>query len=84
MHRDLVQDLEQCHNIMAQEGSTKFIEYDSVIAGVAARFIHDANHGAMTDGQSFAQQLILQKGIKKWGDRGKAAAKKEMAQLHDH
>ena len=31
----------------------------------------------------FIQTYTLQQGIKKWGDRGKAAALKEMKQLHD-
>ena len=32
---------------------------------------------------SFAQQYILQKGLKVFGDRGKKAAKSEIGQLHD-
>ncbi len=37
---------------------------------------------ARAQGASFAQQHILQKGLKKYGDRGSAAATKELDQLH--
>jgi hypothetical protein len=85
---DYVKDLEYCHNIMLAKHVTKgdnanTIEYTTDIAGVAARFIHFQNELAMSDGHSFGQQYIVHKGLKIFGDRGRAAAKKEMAQLHD-
>jgi hypothetical protein len=63
--------------------SANTIEYTTDIAGVAARFIHFQNESAMSDGHSFGQQYIVHKGLKIFGDRGRTAAKKEMAQLHD-
>ena len=40
-------------------------------------------HGKCPTEFQFIQTYTLQQGIKKWGDRGKAAALKEMKQLHD-
>ncbi len=58
------------------------IEYDDIIAGVAARFIHFQNERAMAHGVSLGQQYIVNKGLKLFGDRGKKAALKELNQLH--
>ena len=61
----------------------KTIEYEGVIAGVAARFIHEMNEPPMVEGKSMTQQYVLQKGVKLFGKRGEAAALKEVGQLHD-
>ena len=61
-------------------------EYDSRLAGIVAFIMHSLKEkiGSDTDrGNSFAQQYILQKGLKIFGARGDAAAKKEAKQLHD-
>ena len=83
---DIIQDLEQCHNLMGEElkgkGPTK-IKYDAQIPGVAARYIHEFNQLAMSHGVDFGQQYILQKGIKVFGEKGKEAGRKEVGQLHE-
>ena len=49
---------------------------------VIARVIADLNNAVTIKGASFAQQHILQKGLKVFGKRGKAASVKELDQLH--
>ena len=49
---------------------------------VIARVISDINSKATINGASFAQQYIVQRGLKKFGQRGSDAATKEMDQLH--
>ena len=70
---DLMKDLEHCHNMMVDKNPDNYIEYDCQIAGVAARHIHSQN-----EKECLGPQYILQKGLKKFGDEGKKAAKKEM------
>jgi hypothetical protein len=76
--------LEQCHNIMANSDSpdVKEIQYDPELAKVMARFIIEINEGATNHGASFAQNYILQKGLKKLGQAGSDAASKELDQLY--
>jgi hypothetical protein len=66
---------------------TKTEEYDSVRAQVAVRIIDRINseYREFSGNEvTFAQQYILQTGLKKFGEAGhKAVAKKEMKQLHD-
>jgi hypothetical protein len=73
-------ELEQCHNIMVDK-KLKVIheEYDTEIAGVAARIIHSENEKA----HCFGQQYILQKGMKKFGAKGKEGVVNEVSQLHN-
>ena len=59
------------------------IEYDPVIAGVAAQFIHEVNEVVMMNGHQFGQQYIVHKGLKKFDKKGKLATLKELRQLHD-
>jgi hypothetical protein len=60
------------------------IEYETVIAGVTARHIHNHNGKALNNvGASFGHHHILQKGLKTFGEKGKKGAFKEMKQLHD-
>ena len=47
-----------------------------------ARIMTDVSEKVTVQGASFAQQCILQKGLKVFGDRGSAASSKEMDQLH--
>jgi hypothetical protein len=42
----------------------------------------DINEGAINHGANFAQNYILQKGMKKFGDASSAATSKELDQLH--
>ena len=47
-----------------------------------ARLIYDLNTRVVREGASFAQQYLLNKGLKIFGQKGRDASKKEMDQLH--
>jgi hypothetical protein len=72
--------LEQCHNIMADNDATiaKEVFYSEQDATVMASYIIEIQEGANNHGASFAQNYILQKGLKMFGDAGVAAASKEL------
>jgi len=74
-----MKDLEFCHNIMVDKNKASHEEYDPEIAGVAARYIHMQNEKSLC----FGQQFILQKGLKKFGDKSKEWVRSELGQLHD-
>jgi hypothetical protein len=76
--------LEQCHNLVAQvpPNPRKDRSYTPQKAMVIARVMSDINSKATIHGASFAQQYIVQRGLKKFGQRGADAATKEMDQLH--
>jgi hypothetical protein len=80
--QDILEDLKHCHNMIGRE-PWEMIQYETVIAGVAARHIHNHNEKALNKGATFGQQHILQKGLKTFGEKGKKAALKEMKQLHN-
>jgi hypothetical protein len=77
-------ELENCHNLMvdARNGNNRMIEYDLEGAMIAAEWIVEINNKATVQGASFAQQYMLKRGIKKYGERGSEAAMKELDQLH--
>ena len=58
------------------------VEYYTSLANVIARTMVYINHMVREKGASFAQQYILQKGLKIFGKRGQDAAIKEIDQLH--
>jgi hypothetical protein len=64
------------------ENSDRHIENDQDIAIVAARKIESLIYEVSQKGATFSQQYILQKGLNKFGQRGKQAASDEMDQLH--
>ena len=74
------------HSLFAQTGclpkDKEKIEYSPQVAMVAARFISDINEKTTRQGASFAQQYMLKKGLRKFGESGTAAASKELDQLH--
>ena len=77
------EQLEQCHNMYKTPLSqTMDEEYTLEKAMLIARVIADINSKASHQGASFAQNYIYQKGIKKFGNKGWAAASKELDQLH--
>jgi hypothetical protein len=47
-----------------------------------ARLIYDLNTRVVREGASFAQQYLLNKGLKIFRQKGRDASKKEMDQLH--
>jgi hypothetical protein len=58
------------------------IEYGSEEAILIARFIQDTMINVNEHGASFAQQYMLQKGLKVFGNKGHEASMKEIDQLH--
>jgi hypothetical protein len=60
----------------------QIIEYGLSQAMLIARFIEDITMNIKQHGASFAQQYILQKGLKVFGKQGHQALKKEIDQLH--
>ena len=84
--------MEQCHNILWNithrdnanhaETPVKNIEYSAETAKVMARYIVEIHEGATNHGASFAQNYIMQKGLKKFVQAGADADSKELDQLH--
>jgi hypothetical protein len=62
--------------------NAKVETYDAQLAMVWARCMSDMNIKVMTREASYGQQYILQKGLKKFKERGSEAATKELDQLH--
>jgi hypothetical protein len=81
---DQLQQLEYCHNLVSQVKPEKeqIIEYGLSQAMLIARFIQDITMNVQQHGASFAQQYILQKGLKVFGKQGHEALKKAIDQLH--
>ena len=81
---DKLRQLEYCHNLISQvkPDESQTIEYGTSHAMVIARLIQDITTKVIAHGASFAQQYILQKGLKVFGDKGREASKKEIDQLH--
>jgi hypothetical protein len=80
-------ELEVRHNLFIQSKSKKVKEdfYTEGQALLIAHLMIEMDHKATNVGGAahFAQQYILQKGLKKFGQKGSDAATKELKQLHD-
>ena len=75
--------LEHCHNMYKSESNRQADqEYDLSEALVIARIIMDIHTKAEGEDVSLAQNYIYQKGIKKFGSKGRKAGLKELDQLH--
>ena len=80
-----------CHLQSPAESSGRIEEYSAETARVVAKvmcFMHEALHvdttmSKDTNMHQHVQTYSLAKGIKQFGERGRAAAHKEMKQLHD-
>jgi hypothetical protein len=81
---DELRQLEYCHNLVAQvkPDEEMIIEYGSNKVMLLARFIKDITMNVNKHGASFAQQYMLQKGLKVFGIKGHEALMKEIDQLH--
>jgi hypothetical protein len=81
---DKLRQLEYCHNLVAQvkPDEEMIIEYASYKAMLIPRFIQDIPMNVNEHGASFAQQNMLQKGLKVFGNKGHEALMKEIDQLH--
>ena len=64
-----------------QVNSERKSEYSTDKASLIARFMHEINEKVQRDGMNFIQQYYLNKGLKKFGARGKEAAISELDQL---
>ena len=73
-----------CHSLGTPElfPDAEVTEYNPQLAMVIARCMADINGKVTAHGASYAQQYILQKGLKKFKERGSDAAIKELDQLH--
>jgi hypothetical protein len=73
-------ELEYHHNLITQNepdvGQSK--EYSPSDAMLMARLIYDLNTRVVREGASFAQQYLLNKGLKLFRQKGRDASKKEM------
>jgi hypothetical protein len=78
------QRLEQCHNLIAQvhPNPDEDMTYAPEMAMVFPRIMSDINSQTTIKGASFAQQYIIQCGLKKFRKLGANAATKEIDQLH--
>ena len=76
--------VEQCHHMHVPKDHPPIKEefYTDEYAPVLARYIMEIREGATVHGSSFAQNHILQKGLRKFGKSGEAAASAELDQLH--
>jgi hypothetical protein len=72
------------HNLVAQvrPSPDDNLEYLPSEAMPCARVMTDIQEKMTKFGASFAQQYIMQKGLKLFGERGRDGVNKEMAQLH--
>jgi hypothetical protein len=79
-----LRQLEYCHNLVAQvkPDEEMNIEYGSNKAMLIARFIQEITMNVNKHGASFAQQYMLQKGLKVFRNKGHEASMKEIDQLH--
>jgi hypothetical protein len=75
--------LEYCHNLVVQTkpDPSQSKEYNPQDAMLMARLIYDLNNKVVGEGASFAQQYLLNKGLKVFGQKGHDASMKEMDQL---
>ena len=84
--KDETMKLELCHNMIHQTLDKKNenfenLEYEQQDAVLMTRLIGDLRHQLLAKGKSFAQQYILQKGLKRFGKKGYEATRKELIQL---
>ena len=81
---DEERQLEYCHNLVVQTkpDPSQSKEYNPQDAMLMARLIYDLNNKVVREGASFAQQYLLNKGLKVFGQKGHDASMKEMDQLH--
>jgi two-component sensor histidine kinase len=79
---DELRQLEYCHSLVAQvkPDEEMNIEYGSNEAMPIARFIQDITMNSNEHGASFAQQYMLQKRLKVFGNKGHKASMKEINQ----
>ena len=77
-------NLEYIHNLITQvhPNPEEDLEYKAGEAMLFARIMVDIQNKVTEHGASFAQQYMLHKGLKVFGERGREGANKEMDQMH--
>ena len=80
-------ELEICHNITSVDDTVEnHLEYNPNLAAIMGHMIAEINGNVTRRGlefvQVFAQQYMLGKGLKKFGERGENATYAELEQLH--
>ena len=80
-----IRKIEYCHNLIAQihPNPKEDVEYKITHAMLIARCMDDINNRVMTCGASFAQQFLLHKGLKVFGEHSHEAATKEWTNYTD-
>jgi len=80
---DEQEQLEYCNNMCAQVSPNPELdeEYTYTDALLISRLMNELNEGISTAGVSFAQQYMLKRGLKVFGERGAQATHKELDQL---
>ena len=75
--------VETSHNLLTQAiESGRINEYSDKTVKLIARGMDEIRFGVMKEGSSFAQQYFLNKGLEKFGEKGRDAATKELDQLY--
>ena len=69
-----------CHNLITQlsPNPKEYVEHTPQLAMAIAHVMSKINNKKIPEGASFGQQYIIQKGLKKFWDRGSKTAAKEM------
>jgi hypothetical protein len=81
---DKIAQLEHCHNLVVKEqpNPNDMWEYTTLEAVIITKCMLELKSKVTIQGASFAQQYLLEKGLKMFGKRGSDATNKEMDQLH--
>jgi len=74
--------MEMKYNLHSSATKENTLEYEGDESYVIARMISEINLCATVYGKNFAQQYMLKKGLKKFGNKGRDACAKELEQLH--
>ena len=81
--KEAVLNRETCHNLISKDVKKKRVsEYGLRTGKVIARTISALRNNIANSESSHAQQYMLKKGLKIFGQKGKAAAMAELLQQH--
>ena len=74
--------IEDAHCLAQMDENSEVLEYSPDTAVMIAFMMKEYNEKVSAEGYDFVIQYILQKGLKKFGERGLEASKKEIGQLY--
>ena len=75
-------ELEDAHCLAQMNDESEVLEYGADTAVVIAFMMAEINANVSAQGYDFVIQYILQKGLKKFGQQGLDASRKEIGQLY--